>query len=511
MKSLLLFGSLLLAGCCFFNSQAQENDWGTGALLNEYLYERTPLAAPITHKSYEQLPNQHSLKPYCPTPGNQYNTATCVGWAVSYGARTIIKSIQNGWNSKVEQEKIDAAAFSPSYLYNQILAEKGEENLPCHYGAYLVEGLRFLRDYGTATMFDFPFSEDCHILPTANQMGVAGNYRIKGYSRLTFSKADNAKVNKVRHSLSNNMPVVAAMKIRKNLKYGDHAKNNYIWNPAEGDTTPDGAHAVLIVSYDDERQVFEIMNSWGTTWGNGGFIYISYAAFNEYVRELYHLIYDPNAPTIKLPESEELLTVSASVGFKQLPTDGLGADGNCVPGVMEEMVVDKEQQMFKMTSPYAAWTGYQIQLTSHVANVNMYAFSFDNSGNTDLLYPFDENILGLYGDSYSRDVKTDALIPYKESIIAIPHEDYCMQLDEQAGTINCFLLSKEALDIHQLLATIEQYPGTLMDRLQGILSNRLLVPTEEQVNWGESGINFKGNVPEHAIIPIVVDMNHIPE
>nr|WP_275403885.1 LamG-like jellyroll fold domain-containing protein [Pseudonocardia acidicola] len=39
---------------------------------------------------------------------------------------------------------------------------------------------------------------------------------------------------------------------------------------------PLGGHALLAVGYDDRRQVFIVRNSWGATWGDGGFAYLPY-------------------------------------------------------------------------------------------------------------------------------------------------------------------------------------------------------------------------------------------
>ena len=46
-----------------------------------------------------------------------------------------------------------------------------------------------------------------------------------------------------------------------------------------------GGHAITIVGYDDklidDRGYFKIMNSWGTTWGEDGYVWISYEDFNK--------------------------------------------------------------------------------------------------------------------------------------------------------------------------------------------------------------------------------------
>ena len=40
-----------------------------------------------------------------------------------------------------------------------------------------------------------------------------------------------------------------------------------------------GGHAVIVCGYDDEKQLFRIMNSWGESYADNGFVWITYDAF----------------------------------------------------------------------------------------------------------------------------------------------------------------------------------------------------------------------------------------
>ena len=37
-----------------------------------------------------------------------------------------------------------------------------------------------------------------------------------------------------------------------------------------------GGHAVMCVGYDDKKESFIILNSWGTNWGDNGYFYMPY-------------------------------------------------------------------------------------------------------------------------------------------------------------------------------------------------------------------------------------------
>ena len=46
------------------------------------------------------------------------------------------------------------------------------------------------------------------------------------------------------------------------------------YNPLPGEENL-GGHALCVIGYDDQAKRFEIINSWGTGWGNNGFFTIS--------------------------------------------------------------------------------------------------------------------------------------------------------------------------------------------------------------------------------------------
>jgi hypothetical protein len=48
-----------------------------------------------------------------------------------------------------------------------------------------------------------------------------------------------------------------------------------------------GAHAMVVVGYDDSRGAFKLINSWGVEWGENGFGWVAYQTFRQAVREGY--------------------------------------------------------------------------------------------------------------------------------------------------------------------------------------------------------------------------------
>lgn len=489
--SLLLFASI--------GSLWAQAGGGSGALFDESRYVKIPLAAPLTHASYQNNV-RYSLKPYCPRPGDQLESGTCVGWAVAYGARTIAEAVMNGWSTQSDKTRINNSAFSPSFTYNLILANEGISD--CSIGGYIVDALELLKQQGAVPINNFPFNEDCSQLPDESLLQQADTFRIKDYQRLTFYSKDDAKTDKIRQCIANDMPVIVGIKILDNLKNTKHEK--YIWNPKSGDPSKAITHAMVVVGYDDTEQTFELMNSWGDQWCNEGFFYIKYDDFNQYVREAYVLIFD--RPITK--NRSDQITLSASIDFKRLETEGIAPDVICQNQSIGRMsaIQGKDEMMYKMINTYDSYTGYQAYITTHQQNMVVYAFSYDPSGKTDLLYPFQPEVIALYGAESGNTVITP-LIPIPESTIALPHEDYCMQLDEQSGTINCFLFSKQEIAIDELLNRIENGTGEFRKRLyDAIPDNRRA--NRQLIKYATTGIGFEANIADYAIVPVVIDMNH---
>jgi hypothetical protein len=52
---------------------------------------------------------------------------------------------------------------------------------------------------------------------------------------------------------------------------------------------------MVIVGYDDKRSAFRIINSWGQTWGEGGYGWVDYSAMTERGREYYVM----NVPLVR--------------------------------------------------------------------------------------------------------------------------------------------------------------------------------------------------------------------
>ncbi|MCF8435064.1 MAG: C1 family peptidase, partial [Crocinitomicaceae bacterium] len=245
------------------------------------LYDLTDKKAFLCEENYRNVGSSFSLKEYTPTPGHQGNYGTCAAWATTYCARTILESIANEETDKI---LITGNAFSPGFIYR--LAS----NNPQCSGSISTDCAQRMKDYGVPKMAEF--SIDCPIDLPKNIYHLAQEHKIKAYVKLFDNTMynevnDKEKIQFVKKSISEKYPVVISM-ICPNSFMDKKMYGNDLWLPTEDLNSQinhqHGRHALCVVGYDDEKYggAFEIQNSWGTDWGNEGYVWIKYSDFAKF-------------------------------------------------------------------------------------------------------------------------------------------------------------------------------------------------------------------------------------
>jgi hypothetical protein len=192
------------------------------------------------------LPDKVDLSPTMPPPRAQAATSTCVSWAVTYAAAS----------QAAGRAGLGKVALSPSFTYNQVARDRY-----CRAGTRISQTLNLLRDVGAVPVERFAFDGGwCGRLPTEAELRAAAKYRIKGWHAFDAKVLDAVKAH-----LARGVPVIFAM--RTGSKMRAHRGDGVF----HGDDSVLGGHAMVAVGYDDSRQAFLIQNSWGRTWGDGGF------------------------------------------------------------------------------------------------------------------------------------------------------------------------------------------------------------------------------------------------
>lgn len=225
-----------------------------------------------------QSPNRVDLSSYCPAVGNQGDIQSCTGWAVGYAAMTIEKVIKvNQKNKRI----ITHHAYSANFLYQSLHGGN------CQKGVPLQAVLELAQNGGNCLAGQFDrLTNNCKITPSKGLKFKAQVNRIKRYQNILTNKTDAlSKIQAVRLMLTNKKPVIVSMKVKANF-YKVRKAAKFYW-PQQGDQSPAGGHAMVVVGYDDQKMAFRLMNSFGSNWGDEGFIWIKYQAFQEMCRSAY--------------------------------------------------------------------------------------------------------------------------------------------------------------------------------------------------------------------------------
>jgi len=476
-----LFKLVMLTLIPFFGS-AQEG--GTGLLMDSEKYEATPLSAPILTRSFTSLPTKFSLKSYAPTPGNQGRQGSCVGWASSYGARTIAFAVRNGWNN--QKDKINANAFSPSFVYNQI---KNPTDYKCQRGSYIADALTLLQRVGDLKNRDFPYNQgDCNRKPTLSEKTFAKSNSIITYERLARWNNPYNLVGKVKKAISQKNPVIIGM-----FKYGTLSGYGELWTPKS--ISNRGGHAMVVVGYDDNKYggAFEIMNSWGTNFRNGGFFWVRYNDFNTYVKTAYVLIDNGRYDNDKKIDNNVI--ASSIEGEIKLMLN----NGNHIPISLSNNatrnfnIVKATKATYTVNESYKSGSQFRIYLKSKQRGY-VYLIGYGGADKSvHKLYPFD---------------KYSPLFNYTNSEIAIPNEDYFIEFDNKPGQdILCVLYSTEPLDIESIVSSSKN--GDFVSSLKRSLGNKIY--SGENLTFSKDKIAFKASSKNKnsKVVPIFISMNHL--
>lgn len=210
-----------------------------------------------------EYPESYDLSRYLPPVDTQGNQGSCVAWATGY----YLKSFQENYQNSQEDLVADRVILSPSFIFNQI------KIAPCS-GSQIADALDVLQISGTPEWTIMPYNEnDCDTQPTDLQKALAEPNRIDSY----FYLNGEILLEQTKAFLLNDQPVVIAIAIDRNY-FGAKENGVAVYRKFK---KVDGAHAMLVVGYDDTMNAFKVVNSWGRDWGNQGFVWIDYKAFEE--------------------------------------------------------------------------------------------------------------------------------------------------------------------------------------------------------------------------------------
>lgn len=482
MKAKLVIVFVLLLQNLVFSQNRYRHPRGIPA-GEDRLYKSLPKKT-IGTRDWVYLPESKSLKKFAPTPKSQGQFGTCTGWAVAYAGRTIMEAKQKGWTNKYD---ITQNAFSAVFQY------RCAENRPNCDGAYTSEVIKTMQTRGSVPMnkllIDARDEPLCPPYPVnSTNFAIAKRYKIEEFATLwtyDFTKSQK-KINRVKESIYGENPVVISMICPESF---DEIGSDGLWKPTEspdGDVNgrQHGRHAMCVVGYDNNKfgGAFEVQNSWGESFGNGGYVWIKYSDFARFVYQAFELIKLPK-PKPKEPY--------LSGSLKLYDVD----KGQYLKTVLNYTPSNQSKTTYKTSRPLASGSRMRMYLKSGQPAFVYLLGTGSKNKNVKILFPV---------EGYSPAVN------YPNTKIALPSQKNEYIMDNTIGQDYIVMLySKVKLDIKTLKKTFQNTEGSIRERLHKTLDH-FVIPLKH-VKFSNQNIEFsvEANNSNKKAMALVIEFEHI--
>jgi len=209
------------------------------------------------------LPLKVDLRRKCPPVLEQGELGSCTANAIASA-------------HLFDQMKQDASApFPPSRLFIYYNERVMEHTVSEDAGAMLRDGIKSIAKQGVCDEKHWPYVVSRFAQrPGASCYKTALEHQAVSYQRL------RQNVTQMKGCLASGYPFVFGFTVYESFESDAVTESGIAPLPQPGEHVL-GGHAVMAVGYDDARQRFTVMNSWGAGWGNNGFFTMPYAYLTD--------------------------------------------------------------------------------------------------------------------------------------------------------------------------------------------------------------------------------------
>ena len=233
----------------------------------------------------ESVDLRKGLGRFWTTPENQGRTGSCVGQAVG----TVLE-----WHLyKAGKMRNRHQRYSPSRRYLWQAAKEMDEwtywptTMLNTAGTYIKTALDVARKHGCPTDREVPMDSEGSMTPESVFNKLCENYKIKSYYAVSpWGKGYNMEGYK--WWLANKGPIVTRFLVDEQFMLANRRTGVL---QASNNQHPYGGHAVAVIGYDKDGN-FLVKNSWGTGWGNGGYVWVSKDYAKQNFTESYGIVLD---------------------------------------------------------------------------------------------------------------------------------------------------------------------------------------------------------------------------
>jgi C1A family cysteine protease len=154
------------------------------------------------------------------------------------------------------------------YYYERVLGGDVADDS----GASLRDGMKVVNSQGACMETTWPYDiTQFAVQPLAAAIAEALNYEAILYERVPLDLLT------LKSTIALKLPIVCGIQVYDSFESGMAASTGIIPMPDADTEQLLGGHAIVLMGYDDVKQVFVFRNSWSAAWGNGGYGTLPYA------------------------------------------------------------------------------------------------------------------------------------------------------------------------------------------------------------------------------------------
>ena len=163
--------------------------------------------------------------------------------------------------------------ISPRYIY--YLARASEGSTATDSGAVISDAVKAVRENGSVTEDVWPYVAGQFASAPPAKVAAARKYKIANVQPLK-------NLSDVKAALLKTGPVVAGITVYSS--FFSTKKTGLVSDPKPNEAIM-GGQAICVVGFDDSSQRLKFKNSYGPTWGDNGYGYISYNYANQFLSD----------------------------------------------------------------------------------------------------------------------------------------------------------------------------------------------------------------------------------
>jgi hypothetical protein len=212
------------------------------------------------------LPPRVDLRPGCSPVEDQGQVGSCT-------ANAIVGAVEYKRRKEGRQDEL-----SRLFVYFNARRMSGREKDDC--GTPIAHGMAAFLAHGAPPESAWPY-DPARVATTPDEAAyaaAAANADVE-YARLSG-------IENIKGALARQQPVVFSISLPTRC-YDEAATSGVMPVPSESELaavrSQHGGHAMLLVGYDSDQNIFHVRNSWGTKWGDQGYCRLSIDTFQRAV------------------------------------------------------------------------------------------------------------------------------------------------------------------------------------------------------------------------------------